>query len=402
MLDAMRAASKNLVRPHHRGHCDGLAHHCFRFLGHCRYFSRLRRQRSRPCRFADDQRRCLSFCLSERVAAIAAARARRAITNDEARKMGLDREVLARLLSNAILDQTAHHFGLALSDHDLALEIVQDPAFKGPGGKFDQQDFDNRLQEIGLTEQRLSRNSAYPICAGKSSPRCPYGLAPPNAMKDAFIAIITKPAASISPVYRKQHDHSKPPTERRLQPFMRPALGDYRTREFARFLFCRTSRSSEQLAKNSPISDADVKNIMKPSRRDASLNRRSATSSKFPSRRGGGNGGRKNSLAGETFEALVTDRKLIPRMSISARSRKIQHGRSGHCRVAFSLPGAGFEADQGAIPLGSFARRQMFQASVIPFEQVELPLRQEMGLIRAHTKFRRCMTDRRFARLGNH
>ena len=46
--------------------------------------------------------------------------AKRAVTNDEARQMGLDRQVLSRLVTSAALDQTAKKLGLAISDAEIA------------------------------------------------------------------------------------------------------------------------------------------------------------------------------------------------------------------------------------------------------------------------------------------
>ena len=63
--------------------------------------------------------------------------ARRAITNDEARAIGLDREVLSRLVTQAALDQKARELGLAMAEEDLAKAILNDPSFKGPSGQFD-------------------------------------------------------------------------------------------------------------------------------------------------------------------------------------------------------------------------------------------------------------------------
>ncbi len=78
--------------------------------------------------------------------------ARRAITNDEARRMGLDRQVLARLLTDSALDQAAQKLGLAISDAEIAKVIRADKMFAGPSGAFDQARLDEILRDNGYTE----------------------------------------------------------------------------------------------------------------------------------------------------------------------------------------------------------------------------------------------------------
>ena len=60
-------------------------------------------------------------------------RARRQITNDEAHRLGLDVQVLSRLMSDAALDDRARTLGLGISDSRVAKSILTDPSFAGAG-----------------------------------------------------------------------------------------------------------------------------------------------------------------------------------------------------------------------------------------------------------------------------
>ena len=60
-------------------------------------------------------------------------RARRAITTEEAHRIGLDAQVLTRLMSEAVLDDEAGRMDLAMSDAEVAKQVVADPSFAGPG-----------------------------------------------------------------------------------------------------------------------------------------------------------------------------------------------------------------------------------------------------------------------------
>lgn len=79
-------------------------------------------------------------------------RAKRRITNDEARAVGLDRQVLARLVSEAALDQKAKALGLNLSEQDVARMTMAEPTFKGASGSFDRALFYDALRRIGVSE----------------------------------------------------------------------------------------------------------------------------------------------------------------------------------------------------------------------------------------------------------
>ncbi|MBS0240229.1 MAG: SurA N-terminal domain-containing protein [Proteobacteria bacterium] len=78
--------------------------------------------------------------------------ARQRITAEQGRAFGLDKRVLAQLVSGAALESHAHELGLALSDKTLVEGVQSDPDFQ-IDGKFSRQNFDALLHQIGLTEQ---------------------------------------------------------------------------------------------------------------------------------------------------------------------------------------------------------------------------------------------------------
>ena len=84
-------------------------------------------------------------------------RARRAVTNEEAHRIGLDVQVLSRLMSNAALDDRAQSMGLAISDKQIAKSILADPSFAGPGGGFDRARFNAVLRDNNFTEASFIR-----------------------------------------------------------------------------------------------------------------------------------------------------------------------------------------------------------------------------------------------------
>ena len=77
----------------------------------------------------------------------------RRITTEQAHAAGLDNRVLAQLIAWSAVETHAKELGLALSDASLAEAMKNDPAFKGPDGKFNRLAFENVLDRIGVSER---------------------------------------------------------------------------------------------------------------------------------------------------------------------------------------------------------------------------------------------------------
>ena len=80
-------------------------------------------------------------------------RLRQPFTNEQARAIGLDREVLQRLLSEAAIDEEARKLGLDVSDEALRAMIVSNPNFSDKSGAFDPQKFASALRDNDMNER---------------------------------------------------------------------------------------------------------------------------------------------------------------------------------------------------------------------------------------------------------
>src|SRR6266480_7927620 len=76
----------------------------------------------------------------------------RPLTMDQARAFGLDRQVLEQTIAEAALDEEARRLGLGQSDAETLRVIMNDPNFKGLGGKFDPQRFQSTIRQFGFSE----------------------------------------------------------------------------------------------------------------------------------------------------------------------------------------------------------------------------------------------------------
>ena len=79
----------------------------------------------------------------------------RTISPDEARRMGLDRQLLVQLVREAVQREAVRRLNLSLPTDVLVARIRKMPQFTGPAGMFDRQLFQQALFNAGLSEQEF-------------------------------------------------------------------------------------------------------------------------------------------------------------------------------------------------------------------------------------------------------
>jgi peptidyl-prolyl cis-trans isomerase D len=79
----------------------------------------------------------------------------RVVTPDQARSLGLDRQLLGQLVAETALDQQAKSLRLGLSNADIAQRITNDPGFRGLNGQFDRNRFEQFIRQAGFSEGRF-------------------------------------------------------------------------------------------------------------------------------------------------------------------------------------------------------------------------------------------------------
>ncbi len=84
-----------------------------------------------------------------------AQRTGRGISPDEAREMGIDRQILVQLIREAVLKEAVRRLGLSLSDDFIAQRIKSLPQFAGPDGRFDPEKLRRALFNAGLSERQF-------------------------------------------------------------------------------------------------------------------------------------------------------------------------------------------------------------------------------------------------------
>jgi peptidyl-prolyl cis-trans isomerase D len=79
----------------------------------------------------------------------------RPITPDQARALGIDRQVLGQLVAETTLDEQTKALRLGISNAEIASRITSDPNFHGINGQFDRDRFEQVIRQAGFTEGRF-------------------------------------------------------------------------------------------------------------------------------------------------------------------------------------------------------------------------------------------------------
>jgi peptidyl-prolyl cis-trans isomerase D len=80
---------------------------------------------------------------------------RRPITPDQARSLGLDRQIASKLIAETTLDERARQLKLGISNDEISRRVTTDPVFQGPNGQFDRTRFEMMIRQAGYTESRF-------------------------------------------------------------------------------------------------------------------------------------------------------------------------------------------------------------------------------------------------------
>jgi peptidyl-prolyl cis-trans isomerase D len=270
---------------------------------------------------------------------------RRAISANEAHERGIDRQILARLISDSALSQEAHRLGLALSDSVIAHEIMQDDAFKGASGQFDRNLFAQRLQDNGLTERGFLSDTRANALREQIVSALTAGLAPPQAMLDIInryyneqrsidYIVLSKPAAGSLPA----------PTDAALKSYFESHRALYRQPEYRKVsLLVLTAETLAQIqSAKTPITDAEIAKSYEAVKdhRYTQAEKRDIQQIVFADQRSADAAAAKLA-GGETFAALIAERKLTPKDTDLGTVTEAGLADKTAAAAAFAVPSGG-------------------------------------------------------------
>jgi peptidyl-prolyl cis-trans isomerase D len=182
----------------------------------------------------------------------------RTVTSDQAAAMGLDRQVLGQLVAQAGLDQLAQKMRLGIPTSDIVRQVVNDPHFQTPDGKFDRAMFENFLQNVGYSEQRYFDEQRRSIPRREITDSIGGGIIVPQVFFNA-INEFQNQQRSIQYIElgSAQAGDIAKPTDNALKKYFDDRKILFRAPEYRKIV--SVALTPQDLAKSIQVSDADVK-----------------------------------------------------------------------------------------------------------------------------------------------
>ncbi len=185
-------------------------------------------------------------------------RSKTGLTNAQARALGLDSEVLQRLIAEAALDQRAGSLGLAISDDAIAAAVRADPNLQDASGQFSRARFDAALRDSGLSERGFFASQSKAYLRQQIELALVDGLSAPKSLVDALARVDAQTRAIDYLVLPPGAAGDVPaPAADALKSYFEDRKASYRAPEYRGFAILRASAAD--LAKPAEVSDEDAK-----------------------------------------------------------------------------------------------------------------------------------------------
>lgn len=261
----------------------------------------------------------------------------RPMTPDQARRFGLDRQVLQQIIAEAALDEEARRLGLAQSDADIVREISADPNFAGADGKFDPQRFAYALRQFGYTEQRYVSEQRRTTLRRQIAGSFTAGIAPSKTQIDALTRYQNEERAieyvQLGPDQAGKID---PPTPEALQSYFDERKGLFRAPEYRKIAVLTVT--PEEIGKKITVSDEDARKIFERDKdKYGKPERREIKQIAFPTLEAA-KAARDKIAGGLSFEDLAKDMKLTAGDTDLGLVTQASVGDPAIAAAAFALP----------------------------------------------------------------
>src|SRR5215213_1429416 len=309
---------------------------------------------------------------------------RQSITPERARSLGLDTQILGRLVTEAALDQRAQELGLAVSDQLIARTIAQDPNFRGPNGGFDRAAFDDILRSNGLSEAAFVREQRGVVTRLQLADAIAGALPVPLALREAIHRYGAERRSAAYVLLSPAVAGDIPaPSEEQLKTFFAERKAAFRAPEHR--ALNAVVVSPETLAKQDQVSNADARQRYEQVKasRYGTPERRTVEQIVFPTM-DEAEAAFKRVKDGAAFEAIAAERNVDPKSLELGTFAKTELIDPAVADAAFSLvQGAVSGPVQGRFGPVLVRVTKIEPESVKPFEQVEAEIRRDIAVERA-------------------
>ncbi len=313
-----------------------------------------------------------------------ARQSRQSISPERARALGIDTQVLGRLITEAALDQKARGLGLEVSNELVARTITEDPNFQGPSGRFERSRFEEVLFSNSLNEATFVREQRAVIARLQLAEAITGALPVPLAMREAVhrygaerrtADYLVLPASLVGEIAA--------PSEDQLKTFFQERQASFRAPEYRSVNVLVVD--PESIAKPEAVTDADARRRYEELKgsRFGSPERRTVEQIVFPTPKAA-NAAAKQMGEGATFEAVAAENNIDPKtleLGTFARNEMVD---PGVAEAAFALPEGGVSGPvQGRFGNVIVRVTKVQPESVKPFEEVAAEVKRDIALERA-------------------
>ena len=175
------------------------------------------------------------------------------LTREQATALGVDNLVLSQLVSGALLSEEARALGLGLSKDRIAALTAEDPAFHGPDGKFNRQQFEYVLREVGMrpedylgnrSQEAIRRQIIEAVADGMKAPDTFLRAVALYGGEDRTAEYIALPKSTVEPI--------EPPGDAVLSTWFEERKPQYAAPEYRKIAYVKLA--PEDIADESAIS----------------------------------------------------------------------------------------------------------------------------------------------------
>jgi peptidyl-prolyl cis-trans isomerase D len=180
------------------------------------------------------------------------------LTNAQAHALGLDADVLQRLIAEAALDRRAASLGLAISDDAIAAAVRADPSLQDASGEFSRARFDAALRDSGLSERGFFVSQSRAYLRQQIELALVDGLSAPKALVDALARVEAQTRAIDYVVLPPAAAGEIPtPSDDALKSYFEDRRANYRAPEYRGFAILLLTPTD--LAKPAEVSEEDAR-----------------------------------------------------------------------------------------------------------------------------------------------
>jgi peptidyl-prolyl cis-trans isomerase D len=260
----------------------------------------------------------------------------RPLSNEQARALGIDRQVLQQTVAETTMDEEAKRLGLGQSNEETLKTIFDDPSFKGTNGAFDPVRFQGLIRQLGYSEQGFLAEQRRISLRRQIAGTVAAGFEPSNVQLEA-LAHFQNEQRSIE--YLKltaaQAGTIEPASPEALKAYFDDRKTLFRAPEYRKISFVAITPT--EIGKWEDVSDADAKKVFEERRETLGTpERREVQQIVFPNK-DDATAARNRITSGTSFDDIAKERGLSQSDTDLGFITKSQIGDPAIADAAFSL-----------------------------------------------------------------